>query len=302
MSYPRHYLAWKLFEPALSIVALLSLCLLKISAAPLTQNEAAATSIQPGKPIERSIAAGETQSYTLAMTVGQYAHITVDQRGVDVVVTTFAPSGNKLVEFDGPNGNYDVEPISILAETGGVYRLEVHSSSPKMPGSYELKLADLRTATEHDRSYMTAQKLFTDAKALKSQKTRESYQQACDKYEAVLPIWHSLNEKMMEAYTLHEVGVIYGDIGLFQKGLDYHSKATALYHELKMPRMEATELINTGWIYGELDDTQHRLETYDRAAEVYKTIGDADPILISNLASTYARLGHINARWIFTYD
>jgi CHAT domain-containing protein len=292
MSYPRHDLAWKLFEPALSIVALLSLCLLKISAAPLTQNEAAAaTSIQPGKSIERSIAAGETQSYTLAMTVGQYAHITVSQRGVDVVVTTFAPSGNKLVEFDGPNGNYDVEPISILAETAGVYRLEVHSSSPKMPGSYELKLADLRTATEHDRGYMTAQKLFTDAKALKSQKTRESYQQACDKYEAVLPIWHSLNEKMMEAYTLHEVGVIYGDIGLFQKGLDYHGKATALYHELKMPRMEATELINTGWIYGELDDTQHRLETYDRAAEVYKTIGDPDPILISNLASTYARLG-----------
>jgi tetratricopeptide (TPR) repeat protein len=30
---------------------------------------------------------------------------------------------------------------------------------------------------------------------------------------------------------------------------------------------------------------------YDRAAEIYRTAGDVDPVLISNLGSTYAKLG-----------
>ena len=83
----------------------------------------------------------------------------------------------------------------------------------------------------------------------------------------------------MEAYMLHEIGVICGDIGLFQKALDLHAKAAVLYKELKLPRLEATAVVNTGWVYGELDDTQNRLAMYDRAAEIYRTIGDIDPVL-----------------------
>ena len=216
-------------------------------------------SLEPGKPIERAINAGEAHSYTLTLTSGQYAHIAVDQRGVDVVVSIFAPDGTKLVQVDMPNGNHDLEPVSLLAETTGAYRVEVRSTSPKLPGRYEVKLEELRSATEPDRNRVAAQKLFVEAKALRNQRTQESYQQALEKYEAALAIWHNLNDKLMEAYMLHEAGMIYGDIGLFQKALDAHAKAAVLYKELKLPRLEASVSINIGWVYGELDDTQNRL-------------------------------------------
>lgn len=270
----------------LSIVFALSFCLFDNAAA--TQNE---SPLEPGKPIERSIAAGETHSYTLTLTSGQYAHIAVDQRGVDVVVSIFAPDGTKLVQVDMPNGKDGLEPASLLAETSSAYRVEVRSTSPKLPGRYEVKLEELRAATEPDRSRVAAQKLFADAKALRNQRTQESYQQAIEKYETALTIWHNLHNKLMEAFTLHEVGMIYGDIGLYQKAIDSHSRAAALYRELKIPKGEADVLVNIGWVYGELGDNQNLLAIYDRAAEVYRTVGEVDPVLISNFASTYARLG-----------
>ncbi|HEX7330636.1 MAG TPA: CHAT domain-containing tetratricopeptide repeat protein [Pyrinomonadaceae bacterium] len=279
-------LALKSFARSLSVVVALSFCIFDVAAA--TQNDAP---LERGKPIERSIAAGEAQTYTLTMTSGQYAHLAVDQRGVDVVVSIFAPDGTKLVEVDGPTGNSGLEPVSLVAQATGAYRVEVLSTSPKLPGRYELKLEELRTATEPDRSRVAAQKLFTEAKALRNQRTQESYQQAIEQYQASLAIWHNLDDKLMEAFTLHEVGMIYGDIGQYQKAIDAHSRAAALYREMKVPKGEADVLVNIGWVFGELGDTQNRLATYDRAAEVYQTVGEIDPVLISNIASTYANMG-----------
>jgi CHAT domain-containing protein/tetratricopeptide (TPR) repeat protein len=280
-------LAWKAF----SIAIALSFYVLSASAASLNQNEPAAVSLEPGKPVERSIAAGEAQSYTLVLTSGQYAHVVVDQRGVDVVVSGFAPDGTKLVQVDMPNGNYGPEPVSLVAQTTGTYRVEVRSTSTKLPGRYEVKLEELRAATEADRSRVAAQKLFSEAKALRNQRTQQSYQQATEKYEAALAIWQNLHDKLMEATTLHEVGNIHGDTGLFQKAIDSHSRAATLYKELKLPRDEAGVLINIGWIFGELGDTQNRLTMYYRAAEIHRTNGITDPVLMSNLGSTYAKLG-----------
>lgn len=272
---------------SLSLLVLLSLTLLRVPAAQLNQTPA----LELGKPIERSIDAGETQSYSLTLTAGQFAHLVVDQRGVDVVVSVLAPDGSKLVRVDMPNGNRGLEPVSLIAGTSGAYRVEVLSTATKLAGRYEVKLEDVHAASGADRNRIAAQTLFTDAKALRNLRTKDSYQQAVDKYEAALAVWQNLDDKLMQAFTLHEVGMIYGDIGQYQKAIDAHTKSAALYHELKIAKGEADVTTNIGWIYGELGDTQNRLAMYDRAAEIYKTAGDIDPVLISNFGSTYARLG-----------
>ena len=68
----------------------------------------------------------------------------MDQRGVDVVVSIFAPDGTKLVQVDCPNGNCGLEPVSLLAETAAHTGLKCESTSPKLPGRYEVKLEELR--------------------------------------------------------------------------------------------------------------------------------------------------------------
>lgn len=288
MSRPRNSLASKSFAICISITVVLSACLLTVFAA--TQNEPP-PALEVGQPLERSIAAGETQAYTITLAAGQYAHLVVDQRGVDVVTSIFAPTGAKVVQVDMPNGANGVEPVAFVAETAGAYRVEVLSTSPRLPGRYEVKLEDLRAVTDTDRKRIAAQTLFIDAKALRNLRTKESYQQALEKYESALTIWRNLGDKLMQAFTLHEAGMIYGDIGLYQKAIDAHSKAAVLYKELKLAKDEAAVITNIGWVYGELGDTQNRLAMYDRAAAIYKTAGDISPVLISNFGSTYAKLG-----------
>ncbi len=277
------------FSHCLAIIVLLNAVTLKISAAP--QGQTAPRTLELSKPIEQTINASEAHSYALPLTAGQYAHFTVDQRAVDVVVSIYTPSGIKVAQVDSPNGAYGIEPVFFVADIAGVYRIEVLSTSTRMPGRYEVKLQELRAATEPDRNRVAAQKLFTEAKALRNERTQESYQQAVLKYEAAFVIWQNLDEKLMEAFTLHEVGNIYGDIGQYQKAIDSHTKAAGFYREAKQPRGEAAVTVNIGWVYGELGDTQNRLAMYDRAAAIYQTVGDIDPVLISNFGSTYAKLG-----------
>ncbi|HXR99261.1 MAG TPA: CHAT domain-containing tetratricopeptide repeat protein [Pyrinomonadaceae bacterium] len=290
MSRPSPDLLCRAFSLSLAIVLLIAVAP-KSSAAPSTQSQTAPIPLELSKPIERAINAGETHSYSLTLTAGQYAHITVDQRDVDVVVSIYTPDGTRVAQVDSPNGNYGIEPVSVIAETSGAYRVEVLSTSPKKPGKYEVKLEELRVVTANDRNRVAAQTLFTEAKALRNERTQESFQQAIKKYDAAFVIWQNLNDKLMEAFTLHEVGMIYGDTGQYQKAIDSHTKAAALYKELKLPRCEAAVTVNIGWIYGELGDTQNRLAVYDRAAAIYETVGDIDPVLISNFGSTYAKLG-----------
>src|ERR1041385_807145 len=71
----------------------------------------------PNQPIERQMKGGETHSYTITLTSGQYLYVIVDQRGIDVVVAIFAPDGKKLTEVDSPNYWQGPEPVSIIVDT-----------------------------------------------------------------------------------------------------------------------------------------------------------------------------------------
>src|SRR6266852_770208 len=82
------------------------------------------TSLQPGTPIERTLAAGQSHSYAISLEQDQFLQLLVDQRGIDVVVRTFSPAGRRLREVDTPNGTDGPEDVTVIAETAGVYRIE----------------------------------------------------------------------------------------------------------------------------------------------------------------------------------
>ncbi|HET9787321.1 MAG TPA: tetratricopeptide repeat protein, partial [Pyrinomonadaceae bacterium] len=239
----------------LALILTLSGCFQNLLAA---QSE---TALELGKPIERQLSKDETHSYAIVLTTGQYGHLIVDQRGIDVAVAMYGPDGAKLVEVDSPNYNHGPEPLSFVADTAGTYRLEVRATS-EITARYEVRLEQLRTATQEDRSSVAAQKLFAEAKELRDQRKSETYQQALEKYQAALNIWRALGDKMRQAFTLHNSGWIYGDTGQYQKALDCYAEAGALYKGLGDRRGEISILNNTAWIYGALGDNQKSLEMY----------------------------------------
>src|SRR5260221_2710782 len=110
------------------------------------------TSLQPGTPIERPLATGQSHTYNISLEQDQFLHLVVDQRGIDVVVRAFSPAGRQLGEFDSPNGTSGPEDVTLIAATSGVYRIEVSplSGYENPSGRYEIKILEIRKATEEE--------------------------------------------------------------------------------------------------------------------------------------------------------
>src|SRR5437016_342225 len=110
------------------------------------------TSLQPGAPIERTLGAGQSHSYSISLEQDQFLQLVVDQRGIDVIVRVFSPAGRRLGEFDSPNGTDGPEDVTVVAETAGMYRIEVAplGGYENPSGRYEIKIVELRKATEQE--------------------------------------------------------------------------------------------------------------------------------------------------------
>src|SRR6185436_20272278 len=73
--------------------------------------------LEPGKPVERELSGGQSHFYKISMATGQYLHITVEQRGIDVAVALFGPDGKKIGEMDGEQLTVGAETLLAIAET-----------------------------------------------------------------------------------------------------------------------------------------------------------------------------------------
>jgi CHAT domain-containing protein/Tfp pilus assembly protein PilF len=253
-----------------------------------------ARALEPGKSIERDLAGGGSHSYQLRLAAGQFCHVVVDQRGIDVVVALYGLDGAKIVEVDSPNEVNGPEPVSLLAEASGNYRLEVRAPEKNAPaGRYEVKIEELRAAIPQDKSRIAAQKAFTDAKSLRNQRTAESLRRAIGKYQETLSLWRTLDDRRMEAYSLNEMGLIYGDLGEYQKALDSYTQARTIYKLIGDPRGQAGMLTNIGWIYGALGEYKKAIEFTEQGLAAHRALGDRhyEPLLLSNIGANYAKLG-----------
>lgn len=252
------------------------------------------TPLELGKPVERELNGGQTHSYPIQLAANQFVYAVVIQRGIDVVVVFRGPTGQKIVELDTPSNNVGPEPIAVIADVAGTYLLEVTSPDTDVPaGRYQATLEQLRVATPQDHSRISAQKAFTEAKPLRNQRTRSSYRKAIEKYQEALSVWRTVNDVQLKAYTLNEMGLIYGDIGEYQKGLDAYVEARALYTQLGDWKSAAAMETNTAWIYNELGEHQKALDLYLQVQEIHQTKDKSyvDPVLLSSIGATYSKLG-----------
>ncbi|HEY2295602.1 MAG TPA: hypothetical protein VGM86_33270, partial [Thermoanaerobaculia bacterium] len=110
--------------------------------------------LRAGTVFAPAIARGETKTYLLDLAAGTFADLVVDQRGIDVAVTVKGPDGRLLASSDSSFGAWGGEPVPVIAERSGQYRLEVQhiaTATLEPGGKYEVRLAALRPATPRDR-------------------------------------------------------------------------------------------------------------------------------------------------------
>lgn len=257
--------------------------------------------LELGKPIERELKGGEVHSYTIVLAAGQYVHLVVDQRGIDVVVTLFGPDGKQIIDVDSPNGTQGPEPVSVVSESSGTYRLDVRSLEKNaVAGRYEVKVEELRGATSQDKNRLAAERLLAVAmkvflwgEQLRSQGTADSLRRALHKYEEALPLFHSAGDRGREATALNNIGVIYHNLNEQQNALQHYNQALPLYRVGADQRGEATTLNNIGRAYDELGEKHNALDSYNQALLISRASGErvVEATTLGNIGAVYHSLG-----------
>jgi CHAT domain-containing protein len=282
------------------IIVLLTLL---ISAGGAAIKVADVPSLEQGKPIERELAGGEAHSYLLLLAAGQYARVVVDQRRINVAVTAFDPDGKKIVDEDATNIG-DSELVPLIAETAGAYRLEVRSPDKSASkGRYEIKVKELRAATEQDKSQVAAERLIAEGLLLESQPTREIMLKVIEKFQQSIPLCRSAKDPACEAMALYLISDVYVYLGEKQKALDFSTQALPLAQAAaKHPdeeqrrlglKVEANTLMYIGRAHNEFGETKKALEFFNQALPLWQAVGDrtGEATTLGNIGAAYQFLG-----------
>src|ERR1039457_6630285 len=252
----------------------------------------AAGKLEPHRVIERELAPGQTDEYTVEVKAGQFVRLVARQMGVDVAVTVFDPLGKTVLEADRLNGAFGPEAASFIGETSGEYRARV-SSGPGSAGHYRMELLELREPTEADRSRIEGERVEFQATRESQTDTQEARLGSIELFERAHSIWHGLGDGYEEGLCLYDIGSVYYALGEKQKALDYHGQALPLYRAVGDRSGEATTLNSIGDVYYALGEKQKSLDYYGQALPIYRAAGDkaGEATILNNIGSVYYAIG-----------
>src|SRR6266542_1582247 len=252
-------------------------------------------SLEPGKPIERELSGGQSHSYKITMISGQYLHVVVDQRGIDVAVALFAPDGKKISEVDIEHLVDGSETVSAIAEAPGAYLIEARSAEKTAKaGRYGIKVEELRAATAEDKYRVAGELIFREAERLQNG-TPEAKRKSIEKYQEALGLYRRASDRRMEVQTLINIGEVYRLQGEMQKALEKYNEALPISQVVGDRRGEAEALNNMGSVYWSLGEMRKALEKYDEALPIVRAIGDrrGEAIMLNNIGLVYSFLGEM---------
>ncbi len=122
--------------------------------------------LQPGSPIHREISGKTVDRYSIALTPGQCANLVVEHHGIDVVVQVVDGQSKVLADFDADLRRDGQEDVGVTSDAAETYEIRVKPRYTRAAaGTYEIRAAEIRPATDRDRALFKAHRLSTEATA-----------------------------------------------------------------------------------------------------------------------------------------
>src|SRR5438477_7385406 len=267
--------------------------------------QSAIDTLKPGFSIKRDLAKGETHSYRITVNAGQYLNAVVNQEGIAVTVRIYGAGGRQLAEEPGDlNGE---RRIFFVSEVSGEYRLEVRATNGNADahGRYEIKIAELRPATDEDRSRYSAQELSAEASQLGDPEntTTPTRRQMIEKYQAALVIWRKLNDRKGELDTLSRIGGVNNYFDRPQ-ALENFNQALALARAIGDRWGEESILENLAEVLGGMGEILESLEAHEQSLAIARELKNHGGELLSlyGIALVYLNLGEAQQALDYNYQ
>jgi CHAT domain-containing protein/Tfp pilus assembly protein PilF len=239
------------------------------AAAPPTRQD-----LQTGIALERPLAGGEAHSYTVEAGPGARRLVTVEQRGIDVVVEVAQADGRTLLAVDSPNDSQGPESVLLPAEAAGPLEVRVLSPSPAVaPGTYAIHLEELPEATPAGRERVEAERLMTEAAAANRQGDAEDKQLAVARYEEAARRWRALGRRPEEARCKLALGTLHFTLGRPEPAQELYQQALDLFTGLADEPGQAAAWSGLGLARTASGDTSGAAAAQRQALAIQRRLG-----------------------------
>ena len=180
------------------------------------------TSLEVGKSIAGQLSGGEEHLYQMTLGEGDFARVIIDQINIDLVLNLQGVDGKQIAVCDQESRNQGREKLEFVADKAGTYRLDIRPTLKSAPASrYEIRLDEIRRATERDRLLFNASQSFLEANRLEQE---GNYEDALPLGEQTLQIFEQAgiteNEEYANALNL---------VANIHTGKQDYAKADSLY-------------------------------------------------------------------------
>lgn len=248
-----------------------------------------------GGSFERTIKAGEKNTYQLRLLAGEYFHLLVEQRTANIAVSLVAPDSKKLIEVDVQKFRQGIERLYWVADAPGDFQIEISSLEKDHEGAYQIRVGEVHPASVTDQLRVQAQKLYWQGLLSAARGDKESRTAAIQSHEQAAKLFRDAGDKWGEASALHKIGRVYSDLRQWQKAFEFLDQALPIYLAANDRQGEASDLSDKGAVFGNessgLFDVAKATELYDRALLIARTIGDKEleSRILFNTAKLYGR-------------
>ena len=252
--------------------------------------------LEPGRPVERELAGGQTHSYRVSLNAGQYLRVRVDQKGVDVAMTLFSPDGARLAEIILPHTLQGRKVIIAVTEVSGNHRLELRSQKKDAAaGKYEVQILDLRDSSAEDRTRVAVRKLVAEASNLRQQGTAESLTGAIKKLEEALPLIRGIRDRYGESEALGNMGAAYFVLAEYQKTIEMFTLALAIWQETGDRQGQAVAYVAIANAQSLLGEWEKVIESLKKALLINRAQGDPrnEANTLHSIGAHYYKVGDL---------
>ncbi len=276
---------------SLSVCSLFIVQTTKVPAqqSPLPQSPAQAQNIKdaielhPGMPVERELIGGEKHNYHFSLSQGQFVKVEIKQQGIDLRVSVQSPQGETTSVLE-PFRMTRERAFELIAESTGIYRVEVYAGAKAPKGRYEICIAELRVANANDLALQEARKLFQKYFQLHRQgrfaEARPLLIRALEIRERVLGPDHLLVAAALDSLAVNEsmTGDYTGAVALRERALRIREKVRG-----PVDPEVAFALTGLGIVYQEKGDNLKATEMFQKALSLYQQLNLTENLSVAIL-------------------
>jgi CHAT domain-containing protein/Tfp pilus assembly protein PilF len=225
-------------------------------------------------------------AFNVALRRGDFLHVVVEQRGVDVVAALLDPGAQALLSVDSPNGTYGPEHLFAVAAAEGDHRVEVRPFGETSGGEYAVTLAAVRPATREDRRRAVACRAVSDGDAALAAGAGGGSEPARRLYEGALSFWIEAGEAYPAMVTRMKLGRAWWRAHETRRAVGVWEEALRDAQRLGLEPQVASLRNDLGLAYQRLGEPERARASFETAHATARRLGDLreETVSLNNLA------------------